>query len=35
MAQEAEDAQDTVAWLRQQPWFNGSLATMGMLVPDR
>ncbi|MDX6434943.1 MAG: uncharacterized protein QOE54_7309, partial [Streptosporangiaceae bacterium] len=30
MAQEAEDAQDTVAWLRQQPWFNGNLATMGM-----
>jgi len=30
MAQEADDAQDTVAWLRQQPWFNGNLATMGM-----
>ncbi|HEY2057460.1 MAG TPA: CocE/NonD family hydrolase [Amycolatopsis sp.] len=30
MAQEAEDAQDTVAWLREQPWFNGNLATMGM-----
>jgi uncharacterized protein len=23
-------AEDTVAWLRQQPWFNGNLATMGM-----
>ena len=30
MAQEAEDAHDTIAWLRQQPWFNGILATMGM-----
>ena len=30
MAQEADDAHDTVAWLRRQPWFNGNLATMGM-----
>ena len=26
---EAADAQATIAWLREQPWFNGSLATMG------
>jgi uncharacterized protein len=26
---EAADAQATVAWLRGQPWFNGSLATIG------
>jgi predicted acyl esterase len=26
---EAADAQATVAWLREQPWFNGSLATIG------
>jgi putative CocE/NonD family hydrolase len=30
MVREAGDAQDTVAWLREQPWFNGDLATMGM-----
>jgi uncharacterized protein len=30
MVCEADDAQDTVAWLREQPWFNGDLATMGM-----
>lgn len=30
MVREAEDAQDTVVWLREQPWFNGDLATMGM-----
>jgi putative CocE/NonD family hydrolase len=30
MVREAEDAQDTVAWLREQPWFNGELATLGM-----
>lgn len=30
MVREADDAQDTVAWLREQPWFNGELATMGM-----
>ncbi|GAA2705778.1 CocE/NonD family hydrolase [Actinoplanes palleronii] len=29
MAQEAEDGQDTVAWLRDQPWFDGRLATLG------
>ena len=26
---EAADGQDTVAWLRRQPWFNGRLATAG------
>jgi putative CocE/NonD family hydrolase len=26
---EAADAQATIAWLRGQPWFNGSLATIG------
>ncbi|TFV44859.1 CocE/NonD family hydrolase [Blastococcus sp. TF02A-35] len=26
---EAEDAQDTVVWLREQPWFDGRLATLG------
>ena len=26
---EAADAQATIAWLRDQPWFNGSLATIG------
>jgi predicted acyl esterase len=26
---EAADGQDTVAWLRQQPWFDGRLATAG------
>jgi uncharacterized protein len=26
---EVADAQATIAWLREQPWFNGSLATMG------
>jgi uncharacterized protein len=30
MVREAEDAQDTVVWLRGQPWFNGELGTMGM-----
>jgi uncharacterized protein len=30
MVREAEDAHDTVAWLREQPWFDGNLATMGM-----
>jgi uncharacterized protein len=29
MAQETEDGQDTVAWLRTQPWFDGQLATLG------
>ncbi|MCG5430913.1 CocE/NonD family hydrolase [Mycobacterium sp. MYCO198283] len=27
---EAADGQDTVAWLRDQPWFSGRLATIGM-----
>jgi putative CocE/NonD family hydrolase len=27
---EADDAQDTIVWLREQPWFNGALATIGM-----
>jgi len=26
---EAADGQDTVAWLRRQPWFSGELATAG------
>jgi uncharacterized protein len=26
---EAADAQATISWLREQPWFNGSLATIG------
>ncbi|MFC5827292.1 CocE/NonD family hydrolase [Nonomuraea insulae] len=30
MVREAQDAQDTVVWLREQPWFTGNLATMGM-----
>lgn len=29
MAQETEDGADTVAWLREQPWFDGRLATLG------
>nr|WP_296064736.1 CocE/NonD family hydrolase [uncultured Actinoplanes sp.] len=29
MAQETEDGADTVAWLRDQPWFDGRLATLG------
>ncbi|MBW0101563.1 CocE/NonD family hydrolase [Pseudonocardia sp. KRD291] len=29
MVRETEDAQDTVAWLREQPWFDGNLATAG------
>ncbi|HVL85909.1 MAG TPA: CocE/NonD family hydrolase, partial [Pseudonocardia sp.] len=29
MAREADDAQDAVAWLRAQPWFDGRLATVG------
>ena len=29
MAQETEDGQDTVAWLREQSWFDGRLATLG------
>jgi uncharacterized protein len=29
MVHEADDAQDTVAWLRTQPWFDGRFATLG------
>jgi uncharacterized protein len=29
MTQEFDDAQDTIAWLRTQPWFDGRLATFG------
>lgn len=29
MAREVEDGHDTVAWLREQPWFDGRLATLG------
>lgn len=29
MAQETEDGPDTIAWLREQPWFDGRLATLG------
>ncbi|GIE93940.1 CocE/NonD family hydrolase [Paractinoplanes rishiriensis] len=29
MVQEVEDGPDTVAWLREQPWFDGRLATLG------
>ena len=29
IAQETEDGQDAVAWLRTQPWFTGVLATLG------
>jgi predicted acyl esterase len=29
MSQETHDGQDTVAWLRTQPWFDGRLATLG------
>ncbi|AQT80717.1 hydrolase [Mycolicibacterium litorale] len=30
MVHEADDAADTVAWLRRQPWFTGSFATIGL-----
>ncbi|HVR00285.1 MAG TPA: CocE/NonD family hydrolase [Mycobacterium sp.] len=30
MVHEAEDGADTVAWLRQQPWFTGRFATIGV-----
>jgi uncharacterized protein len=30
MRDEASDGQDTVAWLREQPWFSGRLATYGL-----
>src|SRR3954451_11674603 len=29
VVREAEDGQDTVAWLRDQPWFDGRLAMLG------
>ncbi|MBV9923239.1 MAG: CocE/NonD family hydrolase, partial [Pseudonocardia sp.] len=29
MVDEERDGQDTVAWLREQPWFDGRLATYG------
>jgi uncharacterized protein len=29
MAQETEDGMDTIAWLRDQEWFDGRLATLG------
>ena len=29
MVNEAADGQDTIAWLRDQPWFTGRLATVG------
>lgn len=30
MADEARDGADTVAWLRAQPWFTGTFATIGL-----
>jgi uncharacterized protein len=30
MVNEAADGADTVAWLRQQPWFTGRFATIGL-----
>ncbi|HTM85431.1 MAG TPA: CocE/NonD family hydrolase [Mycobacterium sp.] len=30
MVHEKDDGADTVAWLRTQPWFTGSFATVGM-----
>ncbi|MBB3752220.1 hypothetical protein FHT44_004732 [Mycolicibacterium sp. BK634] len=30
MVHEADDAADTVVWLREQPWFTGSFATVGL-----
>jgi uncharacterized protein len=30
MVHEAADGADTVAWLREQPWFTGRFATMGI-----
>ena len=29
MAQEIEDGADAIGWLREQPWFDGRLATLG------
>ncbi|WP_193043314.1 CocE/NonD family hydrolase [Mycolicibacterium baixiangningiae] len=30
MAHEKDDGADTVVWLREQPWFTGSFATVGL-----
>ncbi|BBZ14436.1 CocE/NonD family hydrolase [Mycobacterium branderi] len=30
MVREADDGADTVAWLRQQPWFTGRFGTVGL-----
>jgi len=30
MVHEADDAADTVTWLRRQPWFTGTFATIGL-----
>ena len=30
MVHEVADGADTVAWLRDQPWFTGSFATVGL-----
>jgi putative CocE/NonD family hydrolase len=30
MVHEADDAADTVAWLREQPWFTGTFGTIGL-----
>ncbi len=30
MVHESEDAADTVAWLREQPWFTGTFGTIGL-----
>lgn len=30
MVHEVDDGADTVAWLREQPWFTGTFATMGL-----
>lgn len=30
MAHEVDDGADTVAWLRRQPWFTGTFATVGL-----
>ena len=30
MVHEADDAADTVVWLREQPWFTGTFATIGL-----
>jgi hypothetical protein len=30
MRTEAQDGQDVVAWMREQPWFTGTFATLGL-----